>query len=164
MGLEEYLNKLEASSQGDLTNELGIVNNWPILLKIEHDLLIRYFEDSDKYRKRDEDLLGKGTQYEVDGSPAVVDIYDGASLYCTTGFGFNLSDEYREHSQRQMEDYNISLIIFGSPNNMIFIADVVRDIGNFILNENLPACFPHSVGSNYQDPFEFDRILYHKLA
>jgi len=162
MGLDEFLIKLETSSQEDLTNELGIVNNWAILLKIEHDLLIRNFEDSDKYRKRDEDLLGKGAQYEVDGSPAVVDIYDDVGPYCTTGFGFNLSDDFREHSQRQMEDYNISLIILGSPNNIIYIADVVKDIGNFILNESIPACFPHSVGSNYQHPFDFDRILYHK--
>jgi len=50
MRLDEYLIQVETSFQEDLTKELGIVNNWPILLKIDLDLLINHFEDSNKYR------------------------------------------------------------------------------------------------------------------
>jgi hypothetical protein len=154
MKLEEYLARLEVCPADKLTEELGIYDNWPVLLNAGHDSVLAYFRESQSYRPVKSAMIWDNWhEFDFLPSPALLRVCGGVALGSTTCF-FEEGDEEEKHTRRQMESYNVTLMLFPRIGSMELpgavwktsMVPLVQDVGRMIFRSGFPACFPRSVG------------------
>ena len=172
MQLEEYLTILkECSDELLLRDELGVYDNFNILLKANYNTVVKdllnfenfKLEKSMKIDERERSVLVVDGGIEEGGVD--IQVFSYVTPFSTTGYGYNLTEEDVKHSQRQLKDYNMSMRLHQyDMEKHIFdlkkIAMVIQVIGKYILEKQIPACFPESVGRSHSK--DYSRIIYHQ--
>lgn len=169
MRLEEYLEALRTCPDEKLTEELGIYDNWPILLQGNYDEIVRDLESSSEsgslfsgeYRFRREARNQDGSvtrRYEY--VAGTVELQFDPKVLDTT-----FPEQSPEHHERQLRDFTVNFCLHPYQDKKIpetswkrAIAIVAEDICRYATKKGFALCLPHSVGSNYSE--EFDRIVY----
>lgn len=153
-----------------ITAELGVYDNYPILLKAE--------------RKRlREDLIGKGylIPETVSEDPrqhndrtlfsptrkVILKLHQPLLEALCTGYenGANRSEEEESHFQRQISQYKMGITLYNAHYEVARqlvpvkdIADTIIDLGDYILKNSISSCFPESGGWVHRH--DFSRIVY----
>lgn len=170
MNLEQYLEAIRTCPDGILTSEYGINDNWPIFLSADFGKVLAYFNQSGKYRFKENHSPGKGLViHRFDYVPGTVRIqaYDWISGAFTTGSGCNNTEQERIESEKQRRDYNTTILLhpyqekkIDNTNHLRALAIVIGEIGDFLLQEKIPACLPRSIGKNHKN--DFSKIVYYR--
>jgi len=177
MGLEEYLESLRNCPDEQLTDELGIYDNWPIFLDADFDRVIKYLRESGKYKNeqiQEHEKTGRGktgTNHTFDYIPGTVAIqaFNWIPLYLTTGFGLKGTKSDRDESDRQSRDYTVTIQLHNAqklqmegvhPNRALAI--VAEELAQFIIRENISACLPNTIGWKYIHKNDHLKIIYHE--
>ncbi len=159
--LEKYLEELEKCEDDNrLKTEFGISPNWSIFMNADIERVVNDFCESKNFnlRERKEESytiprpfgisgspeFGKGFSYILDYSPGTVVV--NAYPYVCKGYTFGI----RKERNRQITEHNMSLILnpYQQPKRIPdvsldrAIAIVVGDIGDYILRNQITACFP----------------------
>tara|TARA_Y100000310_G_scaffold268673_1_gene281379 strand:+ start:1349 stop:1882 length:534 start_codon:yes stop_codon:yes gene_type:complete len=168
--LEEYLKKLEdlsddlvlitdefgSTEESRFTAEHGVFDNWPILLDADFDEIKLLLEKRGQFRYRE--MVDGGTRYIFDYLPGTVELQIINSVWQSSCLGSN------EEKERQQREYKIMLMLHPYLENemegvskMKAIAVAIGEIGKYVLEEKIPACFPRSVG--WLHPEDFSEIV-----
>lgn len=183
-GLEDYLRALGECPDSDLNGEFGVYDNWPILLKCDMETIARDFEVAGIWKNR---LLEKNSdfgkrcsfKYKDEGGDVDVDeprfnvdahLFNYVPDTFTTGVGVNLSGEDRIRSDFEKKFFESAIML--NPTNeaceeMIVtewereMAKSIQEIGDYVIDNNIPLCFPRSFGMNHRKPTDYSRIVYY---
>jgi len=160
ISLKDYLKALEDcpdeqvdfSSQGvnqriwQLTARLGIYNNWPVLLKTSYQQFLQFLRESDFTIQNKENPIKANYNPGTAKIQIFSEVKRGLVTYESSSLG---------HNRRQMENYEISLLLhpyqtkkIEGVNSIKAIALVANIIGKHALTDNIPLCFPRSFGWN----------------
>jgi len=176
MELNDYIEQIKACDEAVLKEEYGIFSNFPILFKANFESVVKDFAKSGKWDvgNKEEKAYRSKVFMHFGGSPCDADLGTpiGRFLPILTGMditGINSdvnTEKVKEYKQKQLKDYNTFLILYrsaGRPNSLRPLVNVIGWIGEYIIEEKIPACFPHSVGSNYdlRDDENLERIVYY---
>ncbi len=172
MELEEYLKALRECPDDQLTDELGIHDNWPILFDADLDSVVGYLSQHSNYKHVEE---GKGHRgdvvhvfYFVPGT-VELDVFGSIRAIDTTYFG---RDEGKKgiETRRQMKDYKTTIMLHPYQEVVVegigwrrVVATVVEGIGELAIREKIPICMPSTIGWKYLKTREreYSRIVYH---
>ena len=170
MRLDEYLRALEECQDEKLKGELGVTDNWPIFLNAELDTVVKYLREPERYELEKTTKETDGTRHIFNYIPGTVklQIFDWVSEISTTGCGLNNNEKDRIESERQIRDYNITIMLHPYQEKKIegvhrlrVIAMVINDIGQFIIKENIPVCIPRT-GGYTRGGEDYSKIIYHE--
>jgi hypothetical protein len=161
--LEEYLEELQNCPDEQLTGELGVYDNFPIHLSGNLDCVHRYFEQSDMYQDGSEyaKFMAPGvkkkwfsyvpgtviisTEEEIAEWPPTEVIKDYESR------GFNGTIQLHPYQNKKMEG-----------DSSRALAHVIKDMGEFLITENISACMPKTRGWNHLDEEDsLSRLVFH---
>ncbi|MCX6814054.1 MAG: hypothetical protein NTY20_00150 [Candidatus Aenigmarchaeota archaeon] len=168
MNLKEYLEALRECPDEELKEEMGVYDNWPIFLKSDSKKLLKDFLESGKYKLKEILNLRPDTQLtRLDFVPGTIrlQLFDWIIRDFATGGGCNRNDKEKEHYQRQLENYNMTILLHPYQKNKMNVPDsralaiVIDDIGQYITKEEIPICLPHSRGYKYSE--DYSRIVYY---
>ena len=151
MKLEEYLRALETCEDERLTTELGVYDDWAILLRTNFEKVVKYFQESGKYKP----VYGlieightKYTEWLFDYVPGtvIVRIFDHIPPKVQVIFyGVASRSERRKYLQRQQIDYNVTLLLHPHQKRRVkdvhpyrAMAIVIKEIGQYIQRERIP--------------------------
>ncbi len=183
MNLDEYLeaiekcpdefitikDKLENESKlHRLTFDLGIYDNFTILMKTDYYKIIRYFEGSNYTL---EGIKQNGNYHMFAYNPGTVELRIFNS-FCDGYATIPLRDdelvdtEKQRHFQKQKKDFNISILLNPYQNQEIknvswqkAITFVIKDIAEYAKREKSSLCFPKSIVWN--DENNCSKIIYY---
>ena len=177
MKLEDYLEALKHCPDEQLTDELGISDNWPIFLKADIDSVVEYLRESGEYKP--EKTVERADRVEhllsyVSGT-VLLQVFDWVPSSFTTGCGANDTERDRIESERQMRDYKTTILLHPYQDrkmsgiiNSRAVAIVVEEIGQFVIQGGIPACMPNTIGwKSFQEEYprsdqDYSRIVYHQ--
>ena len=154
MKLEEYLRALETCEDERLTTELGVYDDWAILLRTNFEKVVKYFQGLGKYKpvyRLTEIGHTTGREYTewlfdyVPGT-VIVRIFDHIPPKVQAIFmGVASRSERRKYLQRQQIDYNVTLLLHPHQKRRVkdvhpyrAIAMVIKEIGQYIQREGIP--------------------------
>ena len=166
MRLPEYLEALrncsdetievEGRKMSRLTAEFGVYDNWPIFLDADFKRAARNLQDSGKYvfYEKHRRIL----RFNFVPGTVVLQVWNGAHPDCVRS--------NQEDQKRQLNDYRMTIMLHPYQKNKIenvsderAIAIVIDDIGQYVMREKIPVCFPESRGwDNLKD---YSRIVYY---
>src|SRR3989344_6447243 len=178
MKLEKYLQAIEECpdkaiviENGQvvhrLTAEFGIEHDWPIFLNSDLKKIIKFLEKLEyeikKYNGKkigvDDGMLlsSESKDLEIVISKKI-EPYATASAKMYKGDASNLE---RIFYQKQMRDYNLRIQLYqnGIPFYERKIAEAVIEIGRHASSDNIPLCFPKSVG--LKNPKNYSQIVWY---
>jgi len=171
MRLDEYLEALQNCSDEQLTDKLGMGDNWPIFLNADFDSIVKHLRQSDKYKH---DRIRKKTSgtnhlfYYVPGT-VILQVFNWIPSNSTTGNGCNNTEGDRIESERQLRDYNMTIILhpyqkieMDGVHRLRALAIVADDIGQFAIRKDIPLCLPRTTDCKYPDAKDYSKIVYHK--
>ena len=170
MKLEEYLEALQNCPDEQLRDELGIYDNWPIFLNADFDNIVAYLRESKRYEHEKAIEKSDGINHLFDYVQGTVklQVFNWIPPFATTGSSFGNTERGRIESERQLRDYNMTIMLHPYQDRKIesvhwlrALAMVVDDIGQLIIRENIPACMPDTIGWKYLDEEDYSRIVYH---
>lgn len=180
MELDTYLKALRECPDEELAGELGVRDNWPILICQNIDDFIKKLESSRKF-SLDRITTGIDPPRPVQiffYTPGTVVLYlseDNShnGLYITCG---KPTPEMRPHINKVKHDYNLALKLH--PYQTVSLGDLkyggkkipqvsdtralamtIEDIGRSALEKDIPLCFPRSIGTRHKG--DLSRIVYH---
>ena len=171
MKLDEYLEALQNCPDEQLKDELGVYDNWPIFLNADFDSVVEHLKESGKYKHTDTIKKDGGIKHLFNYMPGTVEmqVFNWIPSMSTTGCGCNNTERDRIESERQLRDYNMTIMLHPSQDRKIkgvyqlrALAMVADDIGQFAINENIPACMPNTTGWKYLDVNDYSKIVYHE--
>jgi len=123
-----------------LTAEFGVYDNWPILLKAGLEKVVQDLESAEKYKFKGP--YNKG--YEFYYIPGTVNL------------------QVLQITEDHLTKYKTSILLHHYQDKKIpgiswekAIALVIEDLGQLIIQENIPTCMPRSVGWKYCEPCHF---------
>lgn len=157
MDLKTYLRKINSCEESELKANLGIQDYFPIVLKASPMIIIEDFTKEKWYRRDKQNGSARAflqfhkslTYLFVDNSIKKLPILTGMDI---TGLNPNLETaEAKKHRGLQRKRYNMSLILHGSSgrnNTSKPLAEAIDFIGYYIIDKEIPACFPHSNGNS----------------
>jgi len=179
MELEKYIKELKSCPNIEITKEnyysniftakFGIDDNFPILMNVDYDVVIRDLVksvDSDEFfhgrykcfqDASDNEFRNKLFNY-IPGW-VVIQVQNEVNETCCTW-----DEPYFMNSKKQQRNYNMAFWIhpyqkrtegIGACNAM---ADVIIDIGRYAMKKKLPLCIPCSIGSLHKG--DFSRVVY----
>jgi hypothetical protein len=169
MELEAYIELLQETTDTDLSLELGICDNWPILLNADFDTIIEQLKQLGSYRHTDERVFDGGVKHLFDYTPGIIilQVYDWVSTDSTTNSGCDESERGMAETNRQLNDYNMTIMLHPYQKKKIegihdsrAIAIVVEDLGLFAINNNLPLCMPKTWGWNHLNEKDYSKLVY----
>jgi len=184
MKLRDYLKGIENCPDEELTNKFGVYDNWPTFLNADFDSVINYLKNSKEYNytggfteeSGDELIRCKGVNIYKKGNLIFIDkkiqkhFFNYASgtvnLQVLNRIPLNSCNGSDEDIWNQKSDYKMMIRLHPYKKNKIkgistlrALAIVIGGFGKFILNENIPACMPNTLGwDNLQD---YSRIVYY---
>jgi|SRR3989338_1187921 len=158
---DEFLKEGRERPLWRLTAELGVYDNWPILLGIDFKGFLQHLNDSDFTLV--EEIKGKKNTCDACYNPGTV------GLRVRNYFEGMVTSKLvsQEHHKRQMSGrFSISVMLHPyqakkmvGVNEIRVLALVIVDIGRYALEHNIPLCFPNSRGwDNLED---YSRIVYY---
>jgi len=182
MKLEDYLELLGSCPEADLHTELGVYDNFSILLAADFSKVVEHFRQSARYQYVEGPNLVAGwntymfrsvdhlvTLFPTDGVPPI-------STTCGIPDSGLLRDEVRthipeevlEHTERQRKSYRVSISLHGESSRSF--ANVIDDIGRFAIQERIALCLPHSYSEKHGSlilttgsrPLDCSRIVYYE--
>ena len=178
MELNQYLKELETCPDELLekdrerpiwrvTAELGVYDNWPILLNINFERFLKDIEGLDfKIVERRNNIdTAKHTRVISHYKPGTVIM----QILDYVAPGWVIPDFISEEdNKRQIKDYSISMMLHpyqvkkteGISENKA-LAQAIQKIGEYAIINNIPLCFPRSRGEDNFD--DLSRIVYHPL-
>lgn len=154
MSLEDYLQALKTCPDSELIYNLGVYDNWFILLKANFEELTKHLEESNQYL-----LTGKrGVEiyfFINTASTTQIEVYNFLKYRCGRDYGYDWNEE---DIKKQSSEYNMSMELHTLSIHLSLncthwireIANVIDDIGKYITTEKIPACFPNSIGWKYR--------------
>lgn len=168
MKLEEYLESLKKCSDEDLTDELGVYDNFAIFLKADLEDITRELIATGKYTVFERHQTNEGPKNILYYTPGTVEmqVFQWIPGWSTTGRGMNSRKEDAEHSQRQLQDYNLTIMLHpwqekrAEIHRFRAMAQVIEDVSKIVKAKEIPLCIPSSVGWKYLEPKEYNRIVY----
>ena len=168
MNLEEYLHALEDCPDEELTAELGVYDNYAIHLNAGSfaDVLNHFNNDEDyRFLKAVESRREIYCSYINSKSNVIVQVIDHVKP--SPDLMLNDGEEAKQHREKQENEYTLTIRLHPVYEdkrewNMRGIASAIQDIGKFVLEKRIPACFAGSVGTKYHKPYDFSRIVYHQ--
>ena len=162
MGLVDYLKYLGECTDDELAGEFGVSDNFPIFLDIEFERLLAYFPD---HGFTSDGVLEEAHQFNYDPGTILAQVMDWVVLYKCTEGRCNFTEEGRIHSDFQQEHFNSTIMLHPYQEKKIpgihwyqATANVIQEIGAFIINERIPACLTN-LGDNHLD--DLSRTVYH---
>lgn len=134
-----------------LAAELGVDDNWTIFLNADFEKVVKHLQESDYKLHR---IIKKscGLAYILNYNPGTVklQVLNYVPIGDATG---RYTEEERKHYERQERDFNMGIILHPYQSRKIrgvnwvrAIAMVIDDIGQYAQKENIPVCFPNSIG------------------
>lgn len=148
MQLREYLDGLKECPDEELTDEFGISDNWPILMRTDLRSLFDFVNGSGRFTPRE--ILGTTHRFNHVDGVTVIQVFNHIGSFSPTG-----TDTEKEQ-QRRFYDSTVMLHPYQvredlhNPKYMRALANVVVEFGEYILREDVPSCFPRSVGHLYR--------------
>ncbi len=186
MELEEYIHELQKCPDIDLESELGIYDNYPILLNYRLDSLLDLlqangydFIDEIKYdpiaslgevwEKMSESsrqkYLSKPIKSRFRNSSKTADLLVSISVPFNLTTNFFLSTKQSElEMERQLSDYNLNITLhwpLGWPKSQRGLANAVEEISRLAIKYKIPLCLPHSMGIKDLDNPDYSRLVYY---
>lgn len=167
MILEEYLKNLEHCPDESLPDNFGISDNWPIFLRANANELVRNLRESGKYRLIDIREGKARKRYTLNYLPGTVKlkIFNRLLHIYLTGREQEKTFEEHVHSERQIENYNTTLVLTPYQKKKIplltwqrALVIVINDIAGYIAQKNIHACFPRSLSWHEKD---LSKIVYY---
>lgn len=182
MELREYLDKIaecpdefvdhKDESSGDatkihkLTADLGVYDNWPILLNSKFSTVVNHFMNPTHTLDAETKKDGK-INYVFNYNP-------GSTVSRVANFvepGFfewcGLREEVLQNRWRE-SDFNTTIMLHPYQGKMLLekgwekkMASVISDFGKFALKEKIPLVFPRSVG--WSNPEDYSGVVQHRL-
>ena len=171
MRLDEYLEALQNCPDEQLKDELGIYDNWPIFLNADFDSVVEHLKQSGDYGITDTIEKSDGVKHLFQYTPGTVElqVFNWIPPFLTTDSGCNNTERDRIESERQLRDYNMTIILHPYQDRKIegvhwlrALAKVADDIGQFAIRENIPTCMPRTTGWKYLDDKDYPKIVYHQ--
>jgi len=157
MNLEEYLQALKDCPDERLQEELGIYDNYGILLNKTQQVIANHLLSSGKYERETLILLGglikaEGLVHKKGHTFLQLSKSLGSKNITSHGCAkFLGKPDILAHEFRQLRDYNEAIVLHDySKNNPReihhnrAISYVVEDIGRFVLGESLQVCLPQA--------------------
>jgi hypothetical protein len=162
--------------------EFGIGDNWPVLLSIDYNELIKDLQESltsDKFFSGQYKLWKTNSWKDNDpkwpGLSMPEGIINNIFEYVRGAVKIQARNEVCEdhciyddpdyiHQQRQLKEFNVSILVhpYGKEiegmSKQKALALVIADIGKYAQKKGISLCFPYSVGTNYKD--DFSKIVY----
>ncbi|MBI2148364.1 hypothetical protein HYU23_01680 [Candidatus Woesearchaeota archaeon] len=168
MDIGAYLRALKACPDPDLTDNLGIYDNWPILLDVDTNIFIDYLRNCEKYSEKSQNVSreiaeevaasgrlsaarilrkGKGVYFDYGKRLAKFRVSRGLILeFCS-------KDE--PHRTKQLaKEYRTTVLLHPYAMNGNWtrnLADIVVDIGEYAQRSKVGLCFPKSIGSKNKE-------------
>ncbi|MBI3190273.1 hypothetical protein HYZ41_01065 [archaeon] len=159
MKLREYLDSVKECSDKELGNEYGIYDNFSILLNANFETVINDLENFGNYKLYlAEGVTPPGKILNLNYLPGVVNlrilnwVMPGSGL-CIEGIeekNYNMTINLHSYQDRKIDNTSDSRAI----------AMVVGDVGEYILKNNITACFPKSRGDKHHKPADYTRIVF----
>jgi len=170
MKLEEYLKAIKEcpdemvryTVQGfphtrhRLSADFGINSNFSIHLKVDYLGLNKYMNKCGDYKLLETHKI----QVEEEDEP---------QLFSTKSGAITIPIMFLDSWLRSGEDYTVSINLQPFHKKKIdnipwirAMANAIYDFGQFILEENIPASFPDSIGWRYSDLHDYSMIVVHE--
>ena len=171
MRLDEYLKSLQNCPDEQLREELGMSDNWPIFLNADFDSVVEHLRQSESYRHEETIKKTFGVNHLFDYVPGTVklQVFNWIPFNSTTGYGYNNTERDKIESERQLKDYNLTIMLHPYQDRKIegvhllrALAMVADDIGQFTIRENIPTCMPRTIGLKYLNTNDYSKIVYHQ--
>jgi hypothetical protein len=166
MELEEYLERLKICPDERLTGELGIYDNWSIFLNLDFQRALKHFYESPEFKFYE---LQGGDIHRFDFVPGTVklQVFNWLAGCGLTQINKDNLEESTFHQNRQKRDYNMTIMLHPYQKKKIEGIDlrralvmVVENLSEWVVSENIPLCFPDSIGRDYKKPRDYSRIVY----
>ncbi len=166
MKLDEFLKALESCPDGELKEELGIYDNWPIFLKADFDHVFRCMEQDRTFeylKERSREFHGFFHFFYYAHGTVYLQIMNGLwDINCSLrkgeddklqSRGYRTTITFHPYQDRKMEGVNY----------LRAMAMAVADVSRLIIRERIPICVPRTLGcEKYRDTEEFPRKVYYR--
>lgn len=176
MRLEQYLEalvrcpdelvRIKGRNTWRLTAKYGIYDNWAIFLRMDFCTFVEYLKSAN-YSQQVCDWSskrGKIFQFLYNPGTVILRVMDYVSPGLLTDP--DESKEAKEHYKRQQKEFNMGVILYPYQtkrikdlNGVRALTLVIIDIGKYALRNNIPLCFPDSIGLDNLD--DYSQIIYH---
>lgn len=171
MRLEEYLERLQTCPDEQLKDELGVYDNWPIFLREKFTSVVGHLKRSDTYALR-RVTRGHDGIILFDYVPGTVEVqvFNYVPPSITTGCGMSDWDKHKKReSEKQLREYTTTLMLHPYQKRKMegvhssrALAEVIENIGKFVIENSIPACMPNSIGWKHRWDGDYSRIVYHQ--
>jgi hypothetical protein len=159
MKLEEYLKAIKECPDEQLTDEFGIYDNFNIFSKVDFFGFIKCLTDSNKYILVDKSQIFYGAVFKLNYVPGTVEMYV-----------YQRKTDISKTRHRSLSGiYIVDMTIHPYQKKKIenvpwkrSIANVVVDIGQFLIDENIPTCMLNTTGWKYLDRHDDSLIVIHE--
>lgn len=147
-----------------LTAEWGVYDNWPILVNAEIQSLIEHLSTCGKYKLVKKQTEDTGEVFILDYIPGIIKLkVRNIHTFDTTGHGYAETPEEIIHSEKQISNYNLTIVLYpyqekNNPRQYRVMAEVIEDLANYFMQNKMKFCFPKSTGRLREDDLE--RIVY----
>jgi hypothetical protein len=165
--LKDYLVALRECRDSELTGELGVYDNWPVLFGTELEALARDFEESGIWKIYLSEAKDTGRCY-LNHRNGIVEaqLMNFISDYCTTGFGFNFNEDSRKRSEFEKTFFKSALMLHPYQKKGFDLrqsewkrkmAEAIQDIAEYAIQKKISLAFPQSYGVKYFNSEDFSR-------
>ena len=163
--LKEYLDRLRKTpdrkvrvdlGEGDirqlsmLTAELGVYDNYSILLRANISEIIQFL----KNKKYDGQIYSDSAVLNHPKGFGGIDLSAG-----TDNANLGYLYERQDIVSKLVRDYNLTAIVHPAGKELAGCASMIIDVIEFIRKEKIPACFPTSMG--WRNQRNFSRVVYY---
>ncbi len=178
MNIEDYLTVLKECPEGKvvcdglemdlISAEYGVYDNWPILVNIDYESFITYLTNSGKYQLKEKRQENSGHENcIINYIPGVVTLLvrNYVHPFNTTGFGFPTTPEEAKHSEKQVKNHQITIMLHpyqekNNPKEYRIMAEVITELANYFMKNKIQFCLPKSTGRAHTN--ELERIVYYE--
>ena len=140
MELEEFIDRLQTTTEEELSDRCGAGDNWPVLLDCDFSKAIELIETSEDFRLITHDDAGEGYEqnsiYYYKDKVISIGVLDGVERSLGIMYGIDTSKyrtQYMVHRNR--------LELREKAGSLRDSADAMIGIANIILDNNVSACF-----------------------
>jgi hypothetical protein len=164
MHLQDYLQAIEKCPDSELKSELGIYDNFPILLKFDYQTLLHKLPELDF------------TTYQTEVDRVWCN-YNPGTITMQVNNGLRNWQTFKsssaEHHKRQTDEFNIALVLHYLPELPLQIPNVshqralgivVAHISHFAIQNQIHLCIRSKIGGYRPNmpPEELNKIIYYK--
>src|SRR3989344_2420238 len=171
MELKDYIGQIKVCEDIALKEEYGLLSTFPVLLNTDFDKLVDEFIKSEKWHfgKKEKSMAFMHFNGDKCYSTITVGTPIGRFLPVLTGMDVISPHEIgtksvRKYREEQLKNFKVYLILESTiRSNSRQLVSLLEWIGEYVMDKKIPACLPHSVGSNYdlRGDKNLERIVYY---